>query len=316
MAATQDRSGNGSAVEVSDAFVLGGNVFGWTADEAASFAVLDAFVEGGGRMIDTADVYSDWVPGNSGGESEEIIGRWMADRGVRDQVQIATKVGQHAAARGLSRVSIRTGVEASLRRLGTDRIDLYYAHFDDPDTPLEETMAAFDELVREGKVLRLGASNYTPGRLREALDIGHANGTARFEVVQAHYNLVRREKFERDMRPLLLERDVVTLTYYSLAQGFLTGKYRAQGDGDSVRAKPAERYLDDRGRSVLGELDRIAGKHSVPVAAVALAWLRAQPTVAAPVASARTTAQLADLAATRDLELDADDLAALDRASA
>lgn len=316
MTTTQDRSQREPGAVVDDAFVLGGNVFGWTADEAESFAVLDAYVEGGGRMVDTADVYSDWVPGNRGGESEEIIGRWLAARGVRDEVQVATKVGQHADATGLGRASIRAGVEASLRRLGTDRIDLYYAHFDDPETPLEETMAAFDELVREGKVLRLAASNYSPQRLREALDVSRAHGLARFEVFQAHYNLVRREKFEAELRPLLLERDVATLTYYSLAQGFLTGKYREPGTGDSVRSKPALRYLDDRGRAVLAELDRLAGRHGVPVAAVSLAWLRAQPTVAAPVASARTPAQLGDLAASRGLELDPDDLAALDRASA
>lgn len=304
-----------TAAIVTDALVLGGNVFGWTADEDASVAVLDAFFESGGRMIDTADVYSSWVPGNHGGESEKIIGRWVSSRRNRDQVQIATKVGQHAEASGLSRASIRRGVEASLRRLNTDRIDVYYAHFDDPDAPLEETLEAFDELVREGKVLHLAASNYTAARLGEALSVSAVHGWASFEVFQAHYNLVRREAFERDFAPLLAEHGVEVLTYYSLAQGFLSGKYRSPQDGGGVRAKPALRYLDDRGLRVLDALDELAEKYDVAPAAVALAWLRSRALVAAPVASATSPAQLAELLAVRELSLDEADLVRLTAAS-
>ncbi|GLX11152.1 aldo/keto reductase [Microbispora sp. NBRC 16548] len=303
-------------LRLDDAYVLGGNVFGWTAGERESFAVLDAYADAGGRMIDTADVYAAWVPGNTGGESERIIGAWTAARRNRDRVLIATKVGQLESAPGLSRASIRAAVEASLRRLGTDHIDLYYAHFDDRDTPIEETMAAFDELVREGKVGRLGASNYPPARLEEALDVSAASGWASFEVYQAHYNLVRREKFEKEYRDVLLRRGVPVLTYYSLAQGFLTGKYRDGSDhGGTVRAAPALRYLDDRGRAVLAVIDEVSHAHGVSPAAVALAWLREQPSVAAPVASARTPAQLAELEQVRDLRLTQDEVAALTGAS-
>lgn len=301
---------------VDEAFVLGGNVFGWTADEQDSMAVLDAYADGGGRMIDTADAYSAWVPGHRGGESEEIIGAWMASRGNRDKVHVATKVGQLASAQGLSRASIRAGVENSLRRLRTDYIDLYFAHFDDDDTPLEETLSAFDELVREGKVRHLAASNYSPDRLAEALDLSAAQGWASFEVFQAHYNLVRREKYESEYRDLLMTRGLQTLTYYSLGQGFLTGKYRERGDDHgSVRAKPALRYLDDRGRAVLGVLDEVSTAHGVGPAAVALAWLREQPSVAAPIASARSVDQVAVLQQVNGLRLSNEELDALTEAS-
>jgi aryl-alcohol dehydrogenase-like predicted oxidoreductase len=299
----------------SESFVLGGNVFGWSATEEQSIAVLDGFAEAGGRAIDTADVYSAWVAGNKGGESESIIGRWMAARKNRDRLIISTKVGQLQAAPGLSRASIRTGLEASLRRLRTDYIDVFYAHFDDPETPLEETMWAFDEVVREGKVRFLAASNYSPKRLREALDISRANGSTGFSAFQVHYNLVFREDFEQKFRPLLAERSVLALPYYSLAQGFLTGKYRASGNAGSVRAKEATRHLGKGGLRVLAELDRLAEAHGVPQAAVALSWLKAQPGVGAPLASARTTRQLTDLLATHRLQLSVDDLTALDVAS-
>lgn len=299
---------------VEDDFVLGGNVFGWTADEAQSVEVLDAFFDHGGTMVDTADVYSAWVPGNSGGESEEIIGRWMAARGNRGEVVVSTKVGQLAAAEGLSRSSIRAGVEASLERLQTDYIDIYYAHFDDETVPLEETLGALDELVREGKVRYLAASNYSPERLEAALDVSASNGWAGFVAFQAHYNLVRRAKFEQEYRQLLLERGVAVFPYYSLAQGFLTGKYRRPDDGDSVRAKPATKYLDERGTALLGVLDQVASQRAVSQAAVALAWLNAQPVVGAPVASARTAAQLTELLQVRGLVLGTDEMAALDEA--
>jgi aryl-alcohol dehydrogenase-like predicted oxidoreductase len=239
----------------------------------------------------------------------------MAARGNRDQVSISTKVGRHPEFADLGAKTISAALEASLRRLGTDHVDVYYAHVDDPDTPLEESLEAFDSLVREGKVKRLAASGYTPERLREALDISEANGWARFELFQDHYNLVRRETFETQMRPLLRERDVVALPFYSLAQGFLTGKYRESGTGESVRSRAAERYLDERGHRVLAALDELSAKHDVPPAAIALAWLREQPVVGAPVASARTPEQLPDLLASRDVQLDAGDLATLDAAS-
>ncbi len=304
-------------LRIGDPYVLGGNVFGWTADESESMAVLDAYADAGGQMIDTADVYSAWVPGHGGGESERIIGSWLASRGNRDRVRIATKVGRLESAPGLSRASVRAGVEGSLRRLRTDHIDVYFAHFDDPDTPLEETMSALDELVREGKVGHLAASNYAPDRLAEALNVAAANGWASFEVFQAHYNLVRRARFEADYRDLLLTRDVPALAYYSLAQGFLTGKYRdAADDSGTARTASALRHLDERGRAVLAVLDEVSAAHRVSPAAVALAWLREQPSVAAPVASARTVAQLKELEQVRGLRLAHDEISALTGASA
>jgi len=299
-----------------DFLVLGGNVFGWTADEEQSFAVLDGFVEGGGRMIDTADSYMASIPGMRGGESEEMIGRWMASRGNRGDVRLATKVGRHPELDNLRGPTIRTAIENSLRRLGTDHVEVYYAHLDDTETPLEETLETFDALVREGKVGSLAASGYTPDRLREALDVSEANGWARYEMFQDHYNLVRRSTFESEVRPLLAERGVVALPFYALAQGFLTGKYREAGTGTSVRSGAAERYLDKRGRRILAALDALSEKHGAPLAAISLAWLREQPGVGAPVASARTPEQLPELVAARDVHLDADDLAALDAASA
>jgi aryl-alcohol dehydrogenase-like predicted oxidoreductase len=296
---------------------LGGNVFGWTAGEKESFAVLDAYADAGGNFVDTADVYSAWVPGNSGGESEEIIGRWLARRGRRDDLVIATKVSQHADAKGLSRASIRHGVEASLRRLQTDHIDLYYAHYDDRETPLEETVAAFGELVTEGKVRYVAASNYTADRLGEALKLADAAGLPRFVAIQSHYNLVHRDEYEGALRDLAAREGLASVPYYALASGFLTGKYRdGSADSDSPRAEGAAKYLDDRGRRVLAALDEIAAAHDAAVATVALAWLAAQPTVVAPIASARTVEQLPDLVAVADLRLTGDELDRLTRASA
>ncbi|TVT61773.1 aldo/keto reductase [Amycolatopsis rhizosphaerae] len=295
---------------------LGGNVFGWTADETQSFAVLDAYVAAGGDFIDTADSYTAWVPGNSGGESETVIGNWLSRRGRRDDVVIATKVGSWARRPGLSAKNIREAAEDSLRRLKTDYIDLYYAHRDFPDVPLEETLGAFDELVRAGKVRYLGASNYTAGRLAEALSISDKEGFARYVAVQPHYNLVERA-YERDLAPLVEKEGLSTMPYYALARGFLTGKYRSrEADGGSPRAGGAAAYLDHRGERVLEALDGIAAAHGSTPAAVALAWLAAQPTVAAPIASARNTEQLADLLASVELRLTEADLAALDEASA
>jgi aryl-alcohol dehydrogenase (NADP+) len=296
---------------------LGGNVFGWTADEAQSHGVLDAFVAGGGNFVDTADGYSAWVPGHTGGESEAIIGSWLAGRGRRDDVVIATKVSQHPARKGLGHDNVLAAAEDSLRRLQTDHIDLYYAHFDDPDTPLEETLAAFDELVRSGKVRYVAGSNYTPERIAEALAIQDREGYARWVALQPHYNLVERAGFEDGgLRALAQAEGLAVMPYFALAKGFLTGKYRdADAAGDSPRAGGALEYLDDRGRRVLAALDEIAAAHDVPVTAVSIAWLAAQPTVAAPLASARTVEQLDALLQGARLALAPDELATLDAAS-
>ncbi|GAA1287258.1 aldo/keto reductase [Pseudonocardia aurantiaca] len=294
---------------------LGGNVFGWTADERTSFAVLDAFVVAGGNFIDTADSYMWRAPGNSGGESETIIGRWMASRGNRDSVVIATKVGSWPQRPGLSRANIVAAAEDSLRRLQTDRIDLYFSHTDDAGTAQEETAAAFDELVRAGKVRTIGASNFTPERLRSALEISAREGLASYVALQPHYNLLERD-FESAFAPLLESQGLACLPYFGLAKGFLTGKYRPDTEVDSARAEGAMAYMDDRGLRVLAALDEIAAAREVPVAAVALAWLADQPTVAAPIASARTPEQLTDLLPVLDLTLTKTELAKLTKASA
>lgn len=295
---------------------LGANVFGWTADRDASFAVLDGFVAAGGTVIDTADSYMWRAPGNSGGESETIIGEWMASRGNRDDVVIATKVGSLPTRPGLSAANVRAACEDSLRRLRTDRVDLYWAHKDDPETPQEETLEAFDALVRAGSVREIGASNFSADRLRSALDLSASAGTAAYVAAQPHYNLVERAEFETGLAPLLAERGVACLPYYALAKGFLTGKYREGGAAvESVRAEGARAYLDERGTAVLAALDEVGAAHDVPVAAVALAWLAAQPTVAAPIASARTPEQLTDLLPALTLELTDDELGRLTAAS-
>lgn len=287
--------------------VLGGNTFGWTSDRVESFAVLDAFVAAGGRAIDTADVYSRWVPGNSGGESETIIGEWLASRGRRDDVLIATKVFSLPARPGLSAANIRAAVDDSLRRLQTDRIDLYFAHRDDPDVEQAEYVGAFDELVRAGKILEAGASNFTADRLRSAVGIARDAGFAGFTMAQDPYNLVNRE-IETTLVPTLLELGVVETPYSALASGFLSGKYRPGVEVESARAQGASKLLDDPANLALLEtLDAIAAAHSVSPAAVALAWLRGRPAVAAPIASGRTAAQVVALAESFELELTADE---------
>jgi len=296
---------------------LGGNVFGWTAEEATSFEILDAYTAGGGNFVDTADVYSAWVPGNSGGESETIIGRWLAARGNRQQVVVATKVGSAAEAPGLSRANILKGVDDSLRRLGTDYIDLYYAHKDDPQTPVEETVAAFAELVSNGKVRAVAASNFTPARLAESLAVAKATSAPGYVALQPHYNLVHRSDFECELRDVGESNGLVTAPYSALASGFLTGKYRSgASDSDSSRAQGAARYLDDRGRMVLVALDQVAAEQSTSVTSVALAWLAAQPTVIAPIASASKVSQVADLLASAQVELTDAQLERLSEASA
>ena len=290
---------------------LGGNVFGWTADERQSFDVLDAYAAAGGNFVDTADVYSAWVPGHVGGESETIIGRWMAVRGTRDRMVIATKVGMAADLKGLSAKTIRRAAEASLRRLKTDRIDLYYAHADDAETPLEESLRAFDALVTEGKVRYVAASNYTAARLAKALTMSDREGLARYVALQPHYNLAHRNEYEGELGDLCAREGLPCLPYYALAKGFLTGKYRPGTEVDSVRAAAARAYLADPGVRLLAALDVIAAAHHTTVAAVSLAWLRAQPTVIAPIASARTVAQLKELLPMTDIELNSEDLARL-----
>jgi aryl-alcohol dehydrogenase-like predicted oxidoreductase len=295
---------------------LGGNVFGFTADQEQSFAVLDAYAAAGGNFIDTADTYSSFAPGNVGGESETIIGNWLEKRGRRDDVVIATKVGSWSEHPGLSAANIAAAADDSLRRLKTDHIDLYYAHRDYDETPLEETLGAFDALVRAGKVRYIAASNYTAARLSAALSISDKEGFAKYVALQPEYNLLERE-YERELAPLIAREGLSTLPYFGLAKGFLTGKYRsADTETGSPRAKGALAYLDDRGERVLAALDEVAHAHGVPVAAVSLAWLAAQPTVAAPIASARTTEQLAQILPSVDLKLADDELAALTTASA
>jgi aryl-alcohol dehydrogenase-like predicted oxidoreductase len=293
------------------ALCLGGNVFGWTADRDESFAVLDGFLAGGGNFIDTADVYMAGMPGNSGGESETIIGEWIAARGNRDDVVIATKVGKLSGLDNLRAETIRTAADASLQRLGVEQIDLYYSHGDDPDTPLEETLGAFSELIAAGKVRQIAASNYSGARLAEALAVSEREGLARFVALQPHYNLMERD-YEDDQRPVCEREDLACFPYFALAKGFLTGKYRPGGEKvDSVRAEGATAYLDERGEAMLTALDEIAAAHDVEVAAVAIAWLGAQPTVLAPIASARNESQLAPLLAGMTLELSADELGRL-----
>jgi len=298
---------------------FGGNVFGWGADEAASFVLLDAFVEAGFNLIDTADAYSAWVPGNQGGESETIIGRWLKRSGKRDQVLIATKVGKWKERPGLSPENITAAVEDSLRRLQTETIDLYQAHEDDDATPLEATLASFGRLIEQGKVRAIGASNYSANRLRDSLEVSKQYGLPRYETLQPEYNLYDRAGYERELAPLVAEAGLGVIGYYSLASGFLTGKYRAPEDAAKSSARGqsvVKQYLNARGLRILAALDDIAAKHTATPTQVALAWLIAQPNIAAPIASATTVEQLHDLLAAARLSLSKEELAQLDGASA
>ncbi|MBM9620680.1 aldo/keto reductase [Streptomyces zhihengii] len=296
---------------------LGGNVFGWTADETQSFAVLDAYTAAGGNFVDTADTYSSWVPGNEGGESETVIGKWLAARGNRADVVVATKVGAHPRFKGLSATTIKAAAEESLRRLGTDHIDLYYSHFDDPAVPVEEIVVALDQLVKDGKVRALGASNLSAERLRASLDFAESEGLTPYTVLQPHYNLLSRDTYEGALADEARRAGLAAVPYYALASGFLTGKYRPGTTVDSARAEGAGKHLEtERGRLVLAALDRISEARGAGIATVALAWLAAQPTVVAPIASARTVGQLPALTAVADLELTPEELAELTAASA
>jgi aryl-alcohol dehydrogenase-like predicted oxidoreductase len=292
--------------------VLGGNVFGFTVKGAEAFRILDRFAEAGGTMIDTADVYSKWVPGHVGGESESLLGEWLRRRGGQKGVLIATKVGYDA---GLAPAEIERAADASLRRLGIETIDLYYAHKDDSATALEETLAAFDRLVRAGKARALGASNYGAGRLAEALDLSAREGLARFEVLQPEYNLMARDTFEGPLQQLCIDRGLGVLPYFGLAAGFLTGKYRSAADkGKSVRGARMDAYLNERGLAVLAALDAVAAEAGATPAQVALAWLAAQPGITAPIASATSLEQLEELLGVLTLELSPDQLERLSAA--
>ncbi len=304
------------------ALCLGGNTFGWTTDQKASEAVLDAYVEAGGNFIDTADVYSRWAPGNKGGESEHTLGTWLGARKHRADLVIATKVcgpmGSGPNDKGLSRAHIMAAVEASLRRLGTDYIDLYQAHWDDTETPLDETLRAFDDLVRQGKVRYVGASNYSAWRLARALWESDRHRTVRYECLQPKYNLVSRDEYERELEPLCREQEIGVIPYYSLASGFLSGKYRpGQPLPRTARAGGVEKaYMNERGFRVLAAVEQVAKDLGATPAQVSIAWLVNRPGITAPIASATTPAQVKELVGGVDLALDAQHIARLDQASA
>jgi aryl-alcohol dehydrogenase-like predicted oxidoreductase len=299
--------------------VLGGNVFGWTVDEPTSFTLLDAFTAAGFNMIDTADLYSAWAPGNKGGESETIIGKWIKRRGGRDKFLIASKVGWELSPtqKGLTKPYILSQIEISLKRLQTDYIDLYQSHIDDAKTPIDETLEAYAQLVKQGKVRAIGASNFSAARLKEALDISRRAGFPSYQTLQPLYNLSDRREFETDLEPLCLKEELGVITYYSLASGFLTGKYRSETDTNGkARAGEVKRHLTLRGLNILEALERVAERYDAKPGQIALAWLIARPSVTAPIVSATSLPQLAELIAATEIDLDRDAIDALDRASA
>ena len=307
-----------SGIEIAP-LMFGGNVFGWTADEAMSLKLLDGFVGAGLDAIDTADVYSKWAPGNKGGESEIVIGKWLKARGRRDRVIIATKAGNEMAPdkKGLSKAYLLRAVEDSLERLQTDYIDLYQSHVDDPATPVEETLSAYQRLIEQGKVRAIGCSNFTAARLTQSLKASSSEKLPRYESLQPHYNLYERAGFEAELEPLCLKEKVGVIPYYSLASGFLTGKYRSEADfGKSPRGGRMKSYLNERGLRILKALDEVAARTRSKPGPVALAWLMARPSITAPIASATNLDQMQDLIASARLQLDADAITALDQASA
>ena len=297
---------------------FGGNVFGWSVDEQRSFELLDAFVDAGFNLIDTADVYSAWVPGNRGGESETIIGKWLKRSGKRDKVVIATKVAKWGEHPGLSPININQAVEGSLQRLQTDYIDLYQAHEDDATVPLHETLGAFGKLIEQGKVRVIGASNYGADRFGEALKVSAEQGLPRYETLQPEYNLVSRQGYEKELEPLVVAENIGVINYYALASGFLSGKYRNEDDlaKSAARGGSVRKYLNAQGLGVLAALDTVAKAHDATPAQVALAWLIARPSVTAPIASATSIPQLRELFGAVELQLDRDEIALLDKASA
>lgn len=299
-------------------FVFGGNVFGWTIDEPTSFNILDAYVDLGLDCIDTADVYSTWVPGHQGGESETIIGNWLKKTGKRDKVIIATKVGSQMGngKKGLSKQYIIEEVEQSLKRLQTDYIDLYQSHRDDADTPLQETLEAYDQLIKQGKVRAIGASNYSADRLKESLQVSAENNLPAYVSLQPEYNLYDREGYEKELEPLCRENNIGVITYFSLASGFLTGKYRSEDDlNKSKRGGGIKKYLNDRGHRILAALDQVAKEYQATPAAVALAWVIARPGITAPIASATSIQQLKETTKAVSLNLNAEALQQLTEAS-
>lgn len=297
---------------------FGGNVFGWTLNEQESFEILDAFTDAGFNFIDTADIYSHWVDGGEGGQSETIIGNWLKSRGNRDNVVIATKVGGGTSLHPVdtSKKHILEAVDKSLARLQVDYIDLYYTHFDDGVTPVEETLEAYDEIIKAGKVRYIGASNVTPERLLESLELAESKGLPKYEALQPHYNLVERAKYETQYAPIAEKYGLTVFPYWSLASGFLTGKYRSEADfGKSPRGKDAGKYLNEKGLNILNALDKISSKHDSLPATVSLAWLLAQPNIGAPIVSATKISQLESVLAAPDLKLDSEDLELLDEMS-
>ncbi len=307
-----------SALEVS-ALCLGGNVFGWTADESTSFSVLDAFVDSGLNFVDTADVYSAWMPGHKGGESETVIGNWFKRTGKRGKVVLATKIGMELGPerKGLAKAYILKGVEDSLKRLQTDYIDLYQSHIDDANTPLEETLEAYDQLIKQGKVRAIGASNYKADRLLEALQVSETRGLPRYESLQPLYNLYDRADYEATLEPVARQTRIGVIPYFSLASGFLTGKYRSESDlTNAARGGRVKKYLNERGFRILKALDSVAAQYNATPAKVSLAWMLAKPTITAPIASATSLSQLKELVDATTLKLDAASLELLDEASA
>jgi aryl-alcohol dehydrogenase-like predicted oxidoreductase len=297
---------------------FGCNVFGWTADEKTSFALLDAWVDAGFNFLDTADVYSRWHPGNTGGDSELIIGKWLKARGNRDEIILATKLGIEMAPgkKGLSKGYMQTAVEDSLRRLQTDYIDLYQSHRDDPETPIEETLSGYADLIKQGKIREIGASNFSAARLGEALKISAEKGLPRYQSMQPQYSLVERTEFEGPLEDLCIAENIGVIGYYSLASGFLTGKYRASADTEGqARGSRVQKYLNNYGFGVLAALDEVAARYEAKPGQVALAWLIARPSVTAPIASATNLQQLAELAEAAEIELDAESIEKIDTAS-
>ena len=314
----QKRKLGSTALDIAP-LVLGGNVFGWTADEKTSFDILDRFMDGGLNAIDTADSYSTWVPGNSGGESETIIGKWMKSRGNRDKAVLITKVGSDMGQgkKDLSAVYIERAIEASLKRLQTDVVDLYFSHWPDPTVPYEETLGAYEKLLKKGKVRHIGASNLDAGQLADALKVAKDKGLPRYEVLQPEYNLYDRSSYDGKLRDLCMKEELGVITYFSLAKGFLSGKYRSEADlGKSPRGGGIKSYLDARGMRILAALDAVSAKHSATQAEVALAWIIARPGVTAPIASATSAEQVNSLIKAASLKLTPDDVEELDKASA
>jgi aryl-alcohol dehydrogenase-like predicted oxidoreductase len=306
-----------TAIEVAP-LCFGGNVFGWTIDEATSFELLDAFEHAGYNFIDTADSYSNWVPGNKGGESETIIGNWMKQKGNRSKMIIATKLGSDLGGgkKGLSRAYMFKEVETSLQRLRTDYIDLYQAHYDDPGTPIEETIQAFDELVKQGKVRTIGASNFSAERMKASLEISSMRNLARYQTLQPLYNLYDRKDFEMQLQSLCLEEGISVIPYFSLASGFLTGKYKSESDfSKSKRGGGMKKYINDRGFRIIDALEKLAAEYDTTPAVIALAWLKQRPAVLAPIASATNKQQLNELIASTALILNDEAMEALNKAS-